>query len=86
MNTTRKTLYIFWQHAWRYPKYVLGLLISVPLTMLVHQFLPPIIAANVLDRLSAGDFTPNDLWGSFGNDTCCYTQHLLYLEVPYFGA
>lgn len=68
MGTTQKTLLFFWQHAWKYPKYVLGLLLGMPITLLLHQFLPPLIIAGVLDRLSKGQFTPGDLWGSFGND------------------
>jgi ATP-binding cassette, subfamily B, bacterial len=79
MSLSKKTLTIYWHHAWHYPKYVIGLLFAMPLTLLTQQFLPPLIAANVLDRLSRGDFTPNNLWGSFGSDL------LLYAILSIFG-
>ncbi|MGH7196685.1 MAG: ABC transporter ATP-binding protein [Candidatus Saccharimonadales bacterium] len=72
MSTARQTVHLFWQHAWRYPHYVIGLAIAVPATILVHQFLPPLIAATVLERISKGDFESGDLWSSFGTDLALY--------------
>lgn len=73
MSTTKQTLLLYWRHAWRYPRYVAGLGIMLPLTLLVHQFLPPLIAANVLDRLSTGDFSDSgNVWQSFGSDLISY--------------
>ena len=72
MNTTKETLKLFWQHAAKYPSYLVGLAIATPLTVLIHQFLPPLIVASVLERLAAGKFNPNDWWGSFGNDLLTY--------------
>jgi ATP-binding cassette subfamily B protein len=72
MNTTKETLKLFWGHAKRYPRYIAGLLISAPITILLHQFLPPLIVATVLERLASGDFNPNDWWGSFGGDLLTY--------------
>lgn len=71
-STIKKTIAFYWRHAWRYPKYVVGLMVFVPLTILCHQFLPPLVAARILDRLSQGDFTKGDVWGSFGNDLLVY--------------
>lgn len=72
INTTKETLKLFWGHAKRYPPYIVGLIISAPITVLLHQFLPPLIVATVLERLASGDFNPNDWWGSFGNDLLMY--------------
>ncbi|HVI69779.1 MAG TPA: ABC transporter ATP-binding protein [Magnetospirillaceae bacterium] len=72
MNYTKETIKFFWQHAWRYPKYVLGIIAALPLTLLVHQFIPPLIAASILDRLAQGTYNPNDWWGSFGSDLLWY--------------
>ena len=58
----------FWQRAWQYKGLTSGLIISVVLAILVFQFLPPLIVAGVIDRLSRGDYTQGDLWGSFGNE------------------
>jgi ATP-binding cassette, subfamily B, bacterial len=79
MSTVQKTLKIYWSAAWKYPKHVWGLIIMVPITLLFHQFLPPLIAANILDKLSTGDYVPNKLWESFG------TELLLYAVITLFG-
>lgn len=79
VSTAKKTIQVYWQHAWRYPRYVIGLALMMPVTLLIHQFLPPIIAANVLDRLSRQDYLKNDVWGSFGGDL------LLYLALVTVG-
>lgn len=68
----KDTFRYFWRKAWRYPGYVIGLIIAVPINQLLRYFLPPLIAADILDRLSRGDFKQNDIWGSFGNDILLY--------------
>ena len=83
MSTTKKTIQLFWQHAWNYPRYVLGLLIVVPINILAQQFLPPLIAASVLDRLSSGDFENGELWASFGSELLWYSG-LTLLSVVVF--
>ena len=72
MSTTSKTLKFYWQNAWHYPKYVIGAMLSVPFTVLVNNFLPPLILANVLSRLSRHDFQPHHIWASFGPDLLVY--------------
>lgn len=72
MNTTKQTLRLYWQHAWRYPHLVIGLLISVPLTVLIGQYLPPLILASVLNRLSHHDYQPHQVWQSFGPELVLY--------------
>jgi ATP-binding cassette subfamily B protein len=80
MNLTKETLRLYWHHASRYPRYVTALAIVVPSTLLVHQFLPPLIVAHVLSRLSSGDYVKGDLWGSFGSTL------LLYAGLAYFAS
>ncbi|HUC88209.1 MAG TPA: ABC transporter ATP-binding protein [Candidatus Binatia bacterium] len=72
-----QTASVYWHHVWRYPKYVTALLISIPLTVLVQSFLPPLILANVLNRLSKGDFKPHQVWASFGSDLVTYAVLLI---------
>ena len=69
---TKHVIRFYWSHMRRYPRHVAGLLTAVPVTILVQQFLPPLILADVLNRLSRGDFTPHDLWGSFGPELVGY--------------
>lgn len=43
---------------------------------LLMRFLPPLVIANVLDKLSAGDYT-SDIWASFGGDIITYATFSL---------
>jgi ATP-binding cassette subfamily B protein len=61
-----QTLRLYWQHAWKHKGFVIGLLISLPLTILIFQFLPPLIVANILQKISDHGFTEGHLWESFG--------------------
>jgi ATP-binding cassette subfamily B protein len=51
--------------------------IWLPVVLLMHQILPPIIAANILDKLSNGDFIQGDLWQSFGPSLVLYAILIL---------
>ena len=79
----------YWHKATAYPLYLIGLIVSVPLTIVINAYLPPIILANVLDKLSARNFTPNDVLGSFGADLLIYgllifTGAIIWRVVDYF--
>ncbi len=80
MDTTKETIKLFWHHAKRYPKYTYTILALTPITTFVYEFLPPLIMANIINRLSTGDFEKHNLWGSFGNDI------LLYAGLSALGA
>lgn len=66
MNVTKETIKLFWHHATQYPQYLIPLLITLPITVLVSDFAQPYITALVLEKVSSGNFDPNNLWGSFG--------------------
>lgn len=55
-DLTKETLAFYWRHAWSYPRYVVGLGFAIPFTVLVNNILPPIILANVLNKLSRHEF------------------------------
>jgi len=76
---TGQILRLYWKHAWHYKHLVLGLFFSLPLGVLVYQFIPPLIIAGILDRLSKGAFTHHNLWHSFG------PQLLLYASLSILG-
>ncbi len=65
-STTLQTVKLYWSHAWHYRLYVIGILVSIPITVLINTYLPNLIIANVLNRLSRGDFVANQVWASFG--------------------
>ena len=72
-NTTKQTLRLYWQHVKKYPGYVSGLLFMVPVGILTFRLIPPLIAANVLQKLNSGNFTKGDVWGSFGHEIILYS-------------
>jgi ATP-binding cassette subfamily B protein len=76
MNThkpvTKQVIAFYWQHAWRYPRLVLGVLITIPIVVISNGFLPALILANVLNRLSKHDFIPHEVWASFGPELISY--------------
>lgn len=72
MTTNANTLRLFWEHAWRHKWYVIGMLVWLPVVLTFHQILPPIIVADVLDRLSSGDFVVGEAWESFGSQILTY--------------
>ena len=45
---------------------MLGIFGMLPPTLLMHQFLPPLVLAEIIRRLADGDYTKGDLLGSFG--------------------
>ncbi len=76
--TSKDILRFYWQTAWRYPKYVIALLITVPLTTLVSYYLPPLILASVLSKLASHDFEPHKVWASFGPTLVIYGLLVLF--------
>jgi len=76
-STTKQTLQLYWQHVWRYPKYVIGLLIGIPLVVLFSQVLPPLILANVLNHLAKSSYQTHQIWTSFGPSLIAYVLLLL---------
>ena len=71
-DTARAVITYYWRHVRHYPKYLFGISIAVPFTTLVNSFLPTLITASVLSRLSQHDFKTHDLWGSFGPQLVAY--------------
>ncbi len=77
MNTTKRTIQIYLQHAWRYKVYFIGMLVAVPVATISFRLLPPLIAAGILERLSNGDFIKGNVWESFGQDILLYATSVL---------
>ena len=71
-SLARQTLRIYWQHAWRYKRFVIGIIFAAPLAMFVYLILPPLIASRILDKLANGNFIAGNLWGSVGKDILLY--------------
>lgn len=67
---------LYWSYASRYKLLIVGLLAAAVTGTLFMRFLPPLVIANVLDKLSAGNYT-SDIWASFGGDIITYAAFSL---------
>lgn len=76
-SITLQTASLYWHHAWRYKRYVIGMIVTLPIAVLAEQFLNTIVLANILDRLSKGNFDANNLVGSFGTSVLAYTALMI---------
>jgi ATP-binding cassette subfamily B protein len=76
-DTAGPVLRYYWRHVRNYPRLFIGVLFTIPLTILLNGFLPTLIVASVLSRLSQGNFEPHHLWNSFGPELVVYAALLL---------
>ena len=65
-SLSRETLRMYWHHMWAYKSYTIGMLFFVPAAIVTHQILPPIIAADILDKLATDKVGAGELWKVFG--------------------
>jgi ATP-binding cassette subfamily B protein len=72
-NLTKETLRYYWKHARKHPGYLVGLALSVPSAVLCLGFLPSLFVAQILQRISSGNFSRGNLWASFGPQLALYT-------------
>ncbi|CAN5161119.1 ABC transporter ATP-binding protein [soil metagenome] len=74
---TKQVAAFYIQHAWRYPRLVVGILLTIPVVVISNGFLPSLILAHVLNRLSNHDYTPHAVWSSFGPELAGYAALVL---------
>lgn len=60
----------------KYPKYMWGIALVMPLTSLFSRYLPPLILANVINQLTAKQAV-GDVWATFGGEIVLYFAILL---------
>jgi ATP-binding cassette subfamily B protein len=73
MVSSYKIFKLFWSYAWKYPWYVLGVLLLTPLANIFLRLVPPLIVASVINRLTSSDYVKGDVWGSFGQEIVWFT-------------
>ena len=89
--STKQVLQFYWHYISKYPSYVIGSLIAIPIATTTNNFLPPLILASVLKRLSTGDYIKGQPWQSFHNEIILYTSIvlvggiLIWRVVDYFN-
>lgn len=66
--TNREIASYYWRKMRKYPALLFSMIITAPLALLLNEFLPALIVANILDDLSSGNFIRGDVWGSFGSE------------------
>ena len=76
-NTFKKTAIFYVLKAWQSPSRCIGVLLAVPLTVLLGSYIPPLIIASVLSKLSTGNYVPADIWPVFGPQLVGYVLLLL---------
>lgn len=67
-----RSVRFFIRKAWQHKALLIGALLAVPAASLFLYYIPPVIIAGMLDRLSTGDYVQGDLWGSFGSSLVWY--------------
>jgi len=72
------TIQFYWRYLRRYPRWLVGVVFSLPFTVLINNYLPALIAASVLSRLSQHDFISGQVWRSFGPELAAYAGLLLF--------
>jgi len=81
VSTTQKTFKLFLSHVLRYKPYVIGLVLWMPILIVMNQVFPPMIAANVLNKLSSGNYVQGEVWMSFGSLLLLYAGILLFTNT-----
>ncbi len=69
---SRLTIRLFLRHAFMYKRYALSLVFTVLATVLIMDFAQPFIQAQVLQKISQGNFDINHLWASFHTQLIAY--------------
>lgn len=78
-NKMKAVFGYYWKHVKAYPMTAFGVAWSLPLAVLLNAYLPSLILANVLSRLSQHQYTSHHIWSSFG------PQLVLYFAVLFAG-
>lgn len=72
-SNVKQTISLFWQHATQYKRFLVPMIVMIPITIVIGEFIEPIIIANVLQKISTGNYDINNLWASFGNSLVLYS-------------
>src|SRR5438067_2182877 len=76
-DKAKTTFRYYWRHAKAYPRALYGAMLTIPLTVLANAYLPSLIQADVLSKLSQHHFHGSDVWHNFGPELLAYAVLLL---------
>jgi ATP-binding cassette subfamily B protein len=71
-STAGLTIGLYLRHAFRYKRYAVTLLVTVLVTVLVMDYGQRYLQADILQKISDGNYDPKNLWGSFGDELLLY--------------
>jgi ATP-binding cassette subfamily B protein len=72
MGPAKQTLRFYWSHLRKFKVELAGGMIILPFVTLVNNYIPPLILAVVLNRLSKHQYISHHVWASFGGDLIGY--------------
>lgn len=78
-DIARKTFRYYWHHMRTLPKFYIPVVTILPVNTLVNNYIPPLVLAVVLNKLSTHQYTAHRMWPEFGS------YLLLYLVLSLIG-
>jgi len=78
-DKAKKVFAYYWKHLTHYPGLLAGVATVLPITVLVNGYLPTLVLANVLSKLSQHHYREHQIWSSFGS------QLLVYIGLLFCG-
>ena len=79
MNSASKTFRYYWRHVRQFPRFFIPVAIILPINTLVNNYLPPLVLAVILNRLSKHNYSALHLWTDFGGNL------ILFLVLSLIG-
>lgn len=76
-SNVKQTISLFWNHATQYKRFLVPMIVLVPIVVIIGEFLEPIIISNVLQQISSGNYDVNNLWASFGSSLIYYAMAVI---------
>jgi len=68
----KQTISYYWRHVRKFPKFYVPAAILLPILQLVGNYIPPLVLAAVLNKLSKHDYVAHQWWHSFGPELILY--------------
>lgn len=81
MNVTRETLTLFWHSSLRQKRYLIPLIILIPIVILLGDFLVPYIISQVLQAISRGNATSASLWHQFDSQLVLFIGAIVISRI-----
>lgn len=64
-STSIVTIRLFWHHATRYKRFLVPLILSIPIVVVLMNFVEPYIISLVLEKISTNAYDSQNIWASF---------------------